>query len=212
VTDAIKCVQGKLDHLNAQREILQDIKENKAKSEDIDQQETNNDIFCSLHRKATINVHEYLRGLGVQGYVSMSYCYEIIESTAKAKSEVRKRIMAVDDEHDITITLKVGLEVDGSFDVDIFNDSKSALHSFKPHFYALVLIDIRMPCMDGFELYEELKKIDPDVKVCFLTASEMYHEEVREKDYSNLSNDVFIQKPILTDDLITEINKKIDST
>jgi DNA-binding NarL/FixJ family response regulator len=48
--------------------------------------------------------------------------------------------------------------------------------------YALVLIDIKMPGMSSFELYEELKKIDPDVKVCFLTASEMYHEEVREKE------------------------------
>ena len=120
--------------------------------------------------------------------------------------------MAVDDEQDITTTLKVGLEVDGLFDVDIFNNPKSALRSYKPNFYALVLIDIRMPRMDGFELYEGLKKIDPDVKVCFLTASEMYHEEVREKDYSNLCNDVFIQKPILTDNLITEINKKINST
>jgi CheY-like chemotaxis protein len=142
----------------------------------------------------------------------MSYCYEIIEGTAKAKSEVRKRIMAVDDEQDLTMTLKVGLDVYGPFDLDMFNDSKSALRSYKPNFYALVLIDIRRPCMDGFELYEELKKIDPDVKVCFLTASEMCHEEIREKDYSNLSNDVFIQKPILTDNLITEINKKINST
>jgi two-component system, OmpR family, response regulator ChvI len=145
-------------------------------------------------------------------YLLMSYCYEIIEGTAKTKSEVRKRIMAVDDEKDITMTLKVGLGVDGPFDVDIFNDSKSALRSFKPSFYALVLIDIRMPRMNGFELYEELKKIDPDVKVCFLTASEMYHEEAREKDHSDLSDDVFIQKPISTDNLIMEINKKIDST
>jgi CheY-like chemotaxis protein len=143
-------------------------------------------------------------------YVLMSYyCYEIIEGTAKAKSEVRKRIMAVDDEQDLTMTLKVGLDVYGPFDLDMFNNPKSALRSFKPNFYTLVLIDIRMPCMDGFELYEELKKIDPDVKVCFLTASEMYHEEVREKEHSGLSNDVFIQKPILTHDLITEINKKI---
>lgn len=142
----------------------------------------------------------------------MSYCYEIIEGTAKAKSEVRKRIMAVDDEQDLTMTLKVGLDIYGPFDLDMFNNPKSALRSFKPNFYALILIDIRMPCMDGFELYEELKKIVPDVKVCFLTASEMYHEEVREKDYSNLSSDVFIQKPILTDNLITEINKKIKST
>lgn len=142
----------------------------------------------------------------------MTYCCEIIEGTTKTKSEVRKRIMAVDDEQDITVTLKVGLEVDGLFDVDIFNDPKSVLSSFKPHFYALVLIDIRMPCISGFELYEELKKIDPDVKVCFLTASEMYHEEAREKDHPALSNDVFIQKPISIDELIMEINKKINST
>jgi DNA-binding NtrC family response regulator len=120
--------------------------------------------------------------------------------------------MAVDDEQDITMTLKVGLDVDGPFDLDMFNDSKSALRSYKPNFYALVLIDIRMPCMSGFELYEELKKIDPAVRVCFLTASEMYHEEVREREHSGLSNDLFIQKPILTDDLITKINKKINST
>jgi CheY-like chemotaxis protein len=101
---------------------------------------------------------------------------------------------------------------DGPFDLDMFNDSKSALRSYKPNFYALVLIDIRMPCMSGFELYEELKKIDPAVRVCFLTASEMYHEEVREREHSGLSNDLFIQKPILTDDLITKINKKINST
>ena len=109
----------------------------------------------------------------------MTYCHEIIEGTAKAKSEARKRIMAVDDEQDITMTLKVGLDVYGPFDVDMFNNPKSALRSFKPHFYALVLIDIRMPCMDGFELYEELKKIDPAVRVCFLTASGMYHRKVR---------------------------------
>jgi DNA-binding NtrC family response regulator len=142
----------------------------------------------------------------------MTYCYETIEDAAKAKNEVRKRIMAVDDEQDITTTLKVGLGIDGPFDVDIFNDSKSALRSFNPNFYALVLIDIRMPRMDGFELYEELKKIDPDVKACFLTASEMCHEEAREMDHSDLRNDVFIQKPIPTDDLISEINKKINST
>ena len=142
----------------------------------------------------------------------MNYCCEITEGTAKTKSEVRKKIMSVDDEQDITVTLKVGLEVNGPFDVDLFNDPKSALKSFKPSFYALVLIDIRMPRMSGFELYEELKKIDPDVKVCFLTAGEMYHEEAREKDHPALSNDVFIQKPISIDDLIREIDKKINST
>jgi DNA-binding NtrC family response regulator len=117
--------------------------------------------------------------------------------------------MIVDNEQDITITLQVGLEGDG-FDVDPFTDPSLALKSFKPNFYALVLIDIVMPDIDGFELYERLKKIDPDIKVCFLTASEMYHEEFREGKRRALDKDLFLQKPISTDDLIREINKKID--
>jgi CheY-like chemotaxis protein len=68
-----------------------------------------------------------------------------------------------------------------------------------------------MPKMDGFELYEELKKVDPSIKVCFLTASEMYREESREGKYSDLDNELFIQKPIPTDDLIIKINNKISS-
>jgi CheY-like chemotaxis protein len=143
----------------------------------------------------------------------MTYCYEIVGSTARAKNEeVRKRIMAVDDERDITMTLKAGLEEDGPFEVYLFNNAQSALRSFKPNFYALVLIDVRMPYMDGFELYDELKKIDPGIKVCFLTASEMYYEDAREENHSDLREDVFIQKPISTDDLIMKINEKINST
>ena len=92
----------------------------------------------------------------------------------------------VDNEWDITIALQVGLE-DGGFDVDTFTDPSLALKSFKPNFYDLVLIDIVMPNMDGFELYERLKKIDPDMKACFLTASEMYHEEFRKVEHCTLS-------------------------
>jgi DNA-binding NtrC family response regulator len=142
----------------------------------------------------------------------MSCHYEIIHGIAKVSNESRKRIMAVDDDGDITITLRVGLETDGPFDVHTFNDAKSALRRFKPNFYALVLIDIRMPYMSGFELYAALKKIDPAIKVCFLTASEMYYEYAREKDYSDLREEMFIQKPIPTEELITKINEKINST
>jgi CheY-like chemotaxis protein len=122
------------------------------------------------------------------------------------------RILVVDDEPDITLTLEAGLETFGLFDVDTFNDPKSALKSFKPGFYALVLIDIMMPKMDGFQLYESLKKIDPDVKACFLTASEMYYGARRGVEHCALNKDVFLQKPISTDDLIMEVNKKINST
>ena len=119
--------------------------------------------------------------------------------------------MAIDDEPDITLTLKAALETVGLFDVDTFNSPESALKSFKPDFYALVLIDIMMPKMSGFDLYEQLKKVDPGVKVCFLTASEMYHEENRGIEHCALNKDLFLQKPISTDDLIMEVNRKINS-
>jgi DNA-binding response OmpR family regulator len=129
-----------------------------------------------------------------------------------AGHHTKKRILAVDDERDITIILQVGLEEDAGFDVDAFTDPELALSSFKPDLYHLVIIDIMMPKMDGFVLYEQLKKIDPGFKVCFLTASEMYHEEMRGIKHSTLSKDLFLRKPISTDDLIREINKKINST
>ena len=123
----------------------------------------------------------------------------------------KRTILVVDNEPDITVTLQVGLE-EGGFDVDAFTDPLLALKSFKPNFYDLVLIDIVMPKIDGFDLYERLKKVDPDVKVCFLTASEMYHEEFRDVEHCALNKDLFLQKPISTDDLIREINNRINST
>jgi CheY-like chemotaxis protein len=128
-----------------------------------------------------------------------------------ASQDTKRRILVVDNEPDITITLQAGLE-SGGFDVDAFTDPKLALSSFKPGLYNLVLIDVMMPEMDGFELYERLKKLDPDVRVCFLTASEMYHQKIREVEHYALNKDLFLQKPISADDLIREINKKIDST
>jgi CheY-like chemotaxis protein len=122
------------------------------------------------------------------------------------------RILVVDDEPDITLTLEAGLKVIGSFDVDAFIDPELALKSFKPGFYALALIDIMMPKMDGFQLYESLKKIDPDVKAYFLTASEMYYGVHRGVEHCALKEDLFLQKPISTDDLIREVNRRINST
>jgi CheY-like chemotaxis protein len=121
------------------------------------------------------------------------------------------RILVVDDETDITLTLKAGLEIVGLFDVDIFNDPELALKSFKPDFYALILIDIMMPKMSGFDLYEQLKKVDPDIKICFLTASEMYYERNRGVEHCALNKDLFLQKPISTNDLVMEVNRMINS-
>jgi DNA-binding response OmpR family regulator len=117
--------------------------------------------------------------------------------------------MVVDDEYDITFTLQAGLE-DGDFGVDTFTDPELALSNFKSGLYDLVLIDIKMPKINGFVLYELLKTVDPGVKVCFLTA--MYREEIIEVEHCALDKDLFLQKPISNEDLIREINKKIGLT
>jgi DNA-binding NtrC family response regulator len=120
----------------------------------------------------------------------------------------KKRILFVDDEPDLTSLFKKALESAG-FGVNVFNNSADTLKDFKPHFYDLVMLDIVMPKIDGFDLYKELKKLDPDVKVCFVTASEKYHEGLREGEYQTLSKDLFIQKPLSIKDLRKEIHKRI---
>ena len=81
-----------------------------------------------------------------------------------------------------------------------------ALENFKAGSYDLLLLDIKMPEMDGFYLYQEMKKIDSNVKVCFLTASEMYYERFRKEQFNGIDKDLFLRKPIGNEDLIKKIN------
>jgi DNA-binding response OmpR family regulator len=118
------------------------------------------------------------------------------------------RILVVDDEPDLTQVSTLALEYHG-FKVNSFNDAQEALAKFKPGLYDLVILDIKMPKMDGFELYHEIKKIDNDANVCFLTASELYYEEFRKKEYCALDRNLFIKKPIENEELVKEINKMI---
>jgi DNA-binding response OmpR family regulator len=120
-----------------------------------------------------------------------------------------KRISVVDDEQDITTVLKRGLEHHG-FAVDVFNDPQAALASFKPGHYDLMIIDIRMPKLNGFDLYRELKKKDGSVKVCFLTAFEIYYEEFR-KMFPTIDVRAFIRKPVGISSLVNQVKTTIES-
>jgi DNA-binding response OmpR family regulator len=116
-------------------------------------------------------------------------------------------ILVVDDEPDITMTLKMGLQVYG-FEADAFNDPILALSSFRAGLYDLALLDIRMPKMNGFELYKEIEKIDNKVKVCFITAFEVYYESLREL-YPDSKVSCFIKKPVLIEKLVDHIKKEL---
>ena len=119
---------------------------------------------------------------------------------------INKRILIIDDEPDVSLLFKIVLEENG-FKVDSFNDPLAALSNFKPDSYDLVMLDIKMPSMNGFELWQELKKKDSKVKACFLTAGEMYYEEFRKQEYCALNKALFIRKPIDNEELLREINK-----
>ncbi len=147
------------------------------------------------------------------------------------------RILIVDDEEDVTFFLKEALQEYGGFDVVTFNDPLVALSSFnnedknnEPSAYDLILLDIKMPKMDGFELYQEIQKrmglVDEDgvsstmpsddqtnkrkrTKVCFMTAFEIYFEALRELFPDTYSSMCFIKKPSSAQDLIKRISKEI---
>jgi|ERR687892_2221207 DNA-binding response OmpR family regulator len=121
-----------------------------------------------------------------------------------------KRIMVVDDESDLTLFFSMSLEYHG-FKVEVFNNPGEALSNFKPDYYDLVVLDIKMPEMDGFELYNEIQEIDSKAKVCFLTASELYYEEFRKKEYNALDKNLFIRKPIANEELVKEISRLIEN-
>ncbi len=153
----------------------------------------------------------------------------------------RTRILIVDDEEDVTFFLKEALEDYGGFEVVTFNDPLVALSSFnnynnKPSAYDLILLDIKMPKMDGFELYQELqKRIDAaaaaaaaaaasdssigssgeqgkngkKTKICFMTAFEVYFEALKELFPDSYPSMCFIKKPSSAQDLIKRISREL---
>jgi DNA-binding response OmpR family regulator len=123
--------------------------------------------------------------------------------------ENNNRILIVDDEPDLTKLCTLALEYYG-YKVDAFNEPQEALSNYKPGSYDLIILDIKMPKMDGFELYQELKKKDIKAKICFLTAGELYYEKFRKKEFCALDKNLFIRKPIDNEELANEINKMIN--
>jgi DNA-binding response OmpR family regulator len=119
-----------------------------------------------------------------------------------------KRILIVDDEPDVNLALRIVLE-ENNFIVDSFNDPLLALENFKADLYDLLILDIKMPKKDGFELYKEIMKIDNKVKVCFLTAGDVNYSSLKDT-FPTLNENQFIRKPIENTELIRRVNKIIN--
>jgi two-component system, OmpR family, response regulator ChvI len=119
-----------------------------------------------------------------------------------------ERILVIDDEPDITFSLKKVLEENRFACVDIFNDPADVISQYNNQpetMYDLLIIDILMPRMNGFELYEKIKKIDNNAKVCFISAYRMYFEALREM-YSGYEVDCFMNKPFENEDLLRKVD------
>jgi CheY-like chemotaxis protein len=113
------------------------------------------------------------------------------------KNKRIKRILLIDDEYDVNLVMKLVLE-DNGFKVDSFIDASQALENFTAGIYDLVILDVVMPEMDGFSLYEKIKKLDDKVIICFLTAAHDTYYEILKKKYPNINEDCVIHKPVDT--------------
>ena len=82
------------------------------------------------------------------------------------RSEKRSILLVDDDEYDNSSIFTISLQ-DAGFEVDAYNDPKLALSAFRPDYYDLLILDIKMPKIDGYELYDKIRKIDDKVKGLF---------------------------------------------
>ena len=121
----------------------------------------------------------------------------------------RKKILIVDDEPDVTFTIKVILTSNG-YQVDAFEDAEEALARFRNEAYFLAFLDIKMPKMNGFDLYKRLLEIDKDIKVCFLTALgefDEYYKQYKKEDLAPVWGiRHIVRKPIDNSKLLEEVS------
>lgn len=125
-----------------------------------------------------------------------------------AKVQEKKKILLVDDEPDILHILKKGLEREGIYEVDSYDSPKQALQNFKPNHYDLLLLDIKMPEMSGFEVYASIRKSDQRARVCFLTAFETtYHQDYVKQYFPEIKSDCYVHKPITMQNLSAKVKR-----
>jgi CheY-like chemotaxis protein len=122
-----------------------------------------------------------------------------------------KRILVVDDEYDVCMVYQMVLE-DAGYQCISYTDPIKALQEFRPKYYDLILLDIKMPILNGFELCKKIIELDRTVHIVFITASEEYYEKFRSQHFPELGKINYIQKPIGNEELIRIVNMIIATT
>jgi two-component system, OmpR family, alkaline phosphatase synthesis response regulator PhoP len=142
----------------------------------------------------------------------MEYERSIQKQHLKKQEEVlcgeKRRILVVDDEPDACLTYQIVLE-DAGFECKSYTNSVKALQEFRARYYDLILVDVMMPILNGFELCKKIMEIDNTPHILFTTASEEFYEEFRDQHYTELinkSNTSYIQKPIGNKELVQIVN------
>jgi CheY-like chemotaxis protein len=154
-------------------------------------------ISCNKYEETITSVNT------TKGYDA--YVEQIAQQQQVKNSKGTKRILVVDDEYDINLTLRLVLE-GSAFKVDSFIDPLVALQNFKTGLYDLVILDVKIPVMNGFGLYQEIRKLDDKVKICFLTAaSDVYYETFGKLSFPDIDDNCIIHKPIENESLIKHI-------
>ena len=128
---------------------------------------------------------------------------------ASSQPQQHKRILVVDDNPDIVLTLRIGLEMDSTIQVFGYDNPVTALVEFTPNFYDLLLIDVNMPLLDGFQLAQNLVRRDQNVRVCFMTSGEINMNAAREV-HPLKSIGCFIKKPISAEQLLGRIKAELE--
>ncbi|RPJ26692.1 MAG: response regulator [Nitrosopumilales archaeon] len=164
-------------------------------------------LACKNYDRTIMNKLNYFRNLDSLNQTIRQNQLEQIDNT----SIKNKRVMLVEDEDDIVMLFEMILGSDAELKIDSFTEPFAALNNFISGLYDLIMIDVSMPKMNGFELYHKIRKLDDKVKVCFLTAGEMYDEEIREETFPELDTNCFIRKPIANQDLIQRVKDILNS-
>jgi DNA-binding response OmpR family regulator len=117
------------------------------------------------------------------------------------KNKRIKRILLVDDDYDVNLAMKLVLEEKG-FRVDSFTNAFEVLENFAAGLYDLVILDVKLPAMNGFSLYEKIKKLDDRVRICFLTAADKAYYEILKKHHPSVNENCVIHKPVDNESLL----------